>query len=526
MIQNKTPKIFLALLVIVVAIQGCTGDFDKINRNPYEVTKEEMKRDGYNVGASLIGLQSMVVPLVVNYHQLQTGLVGMDFAGYVASEHDWTTKFSTYNPPASWNLVGFNDAISGTGEVAGIYPPYFEIQALTDDPVALALATLFKVAAMHQVTDTYGPVPYSQIGALGGLTAPYDSQEAVYSKMIEELNEIIGVLTPNRSLVAFNGKYDNVYFGVIEKWVKYANSLKLRMALRLSYVKPDLAQQIAESAVNHEIGVITSNADNAFLQNITQNPIQMQVIGYSDMDAGADIVSFMNGFNDPRRAVYFTESSNSGYVGLRGGTDYAQKICDDRSRNCVYSLPKVGVTDPLLWMNAAEVAFLKAEGALRGWNMGATAEDLYNEGITLSFQQHNLGGAANSYIASTATPAAYVDPQGITAHNFGPNSAVQIRWNDTGSFEENLERIITQKWIAIFPLGNEAWAEFRRTGYPKLAPVVLNKSGGAIPNGSFVKRLTFSSREYTENTENVRAAIQLLNGPDNMGTKLWWDRKN
>jgi hypothetical protein len=520
--KNSLYKILL--IGLIIAIQACTGDFDEINRNPYQVTKDEMKRDGYNVGASLIGLQSMVVPLVVNYHQLQAGLVGMDFAGYVASEHDWTTKFSTYNPPAGWNRVGFNDAISGTGDVAGIYPPYLELQTLTDDPVALALATLYKVAAMHQVTDTYGPIPYSKIGLQGQLTAPYDAQEAVYTKMIGELNEVIDFLSLNRSLVAFNGKYDNVYFGAVEKWVKYANSLKLRMAIRMSYVNPTLAQQVAEQAVKHEIGVITSNADNAFLQNVTQNPIQMQTIGYSDMDAGADIVSFMNGYNDPRRAVYFTESSNSGYVGLRGGTDYAQK--EDRTNGCIYSLPNVSATDPLLWMNAAEVAFLKAEGQLRGWDMGGSAKDLYNEGIALSFQQHGLASEANNYAASAATPAAYADPKGIIAHNFGPNSTIQVKWNDSGDPEENLERIITQKWIAIYPLGNEAWAEFRRTGYPKLAPVVLNKSGGAVPTGSFARRLTFSDREYIENGDNVRAAVGLLGGPDNMGTKLWWDKKN
>jgi hypothetical protein len=517
----------LFLLGLIVVVQACTENFNEINKNPYEVTKDEMKRDAYNVGASLIGLQSMVVPLVVNYHQLQVGLAGMDFAGYTASEHAWTAKFSTYNPTNNWTWVGFNDAISGTNDVAGIYPPYLELYALSDDPVARALATLYKVAAMHQVTDTYGPIPYSKIGEKGKLTAPYDSQEAVYTKMLEELNEVIEILSLNRSLVAFNGKYDNVYFGVVEKWVKYANSLKLRMAIRLSYVKPDLAKQIAEEAVKHEIGVITSNDDNAFLQNVAQNPIHVQAIGYSDMDAGADIVSFMNGYEDPRREIYFTKTEDGDYVGLRSGTDYADKVCEKRDVACMYSYPNVGITDPLLWMNAAEVAFLKAEGALLGWDMGGAAETFYNAGITLSFQQHGVATSeATKYIASEAIPDGYTDPQGIAANNFSSRSTIQIKWDNTDTNEEKLERIITQKWIAIFPLGNEAWAEFRRTGYPKLAPVVLNKSGGAIPDGSFARRLTFTSREYLENAENVQAAIGLLGGPDNMGTKLWWDKKN
>jgi hypothetical protein len=180
----------------------------------------------------------------------------------------------------------------------------------------------------------------------------------------------------------------------------------------------------------------------------------------------------------------------------------------------------------MLWMNAAEVAFLKAEGALRGWTMGGTAEALYNEGITLSFQQYGVTGSDVYLSDDTKTPGAYTYPLGNAAYNFGPNSLITIKWNDAASDEQKLERIITQKWIAIFPLGNEAWAEFRRTGYPKFAPVVTNSSNGAIPAGSFIKRLVFPDTEYQRNAENVYEAVRLLGSPDTQGTKLWWDKKN
>lgn len=520
MIQNKyiyRNILFLAIFIL----QACTDNFNDINRNPYEVTGEEMERGNYNTRAALIGLQSYVVPVNENLHQFVEGLSGGEYAGYVAAIAHWGEgSFATYNPPFNWNRAPFDDIISN------VYPLYLPLPTMTEDPVILNLAKLYRVAAMHRVTDTYGPIPYSKIGSGedgSSLKAPYDSQEDVYKQMLADLNEAIKALTDNKNVDAASyAKFDNVYSGVITNWVKYANSLKLRIAIRMSYVEPQLAKKTAEEAVSHSIGVITSNSENAFIK-VTKNPWNLQFNDWNDSRAGADIVSFMNGYNDPRREKYFTASSftSSGYVGMRGGLVVASK---DPLLPC--SKMVVGVTTPMLWMNAAEVTFLRAEGALRGWSMNGQAEELYNKGIELSFEQNGVSGLA-TYIADNAsTPGSYTYPLGNTNYNFSARSSITIKWNSSDTFERNLERIITQKWIAIFPLGNEAWAEFRRTGYPQLAPVVENNSGGAVQSGSFIKRLTFSSTEYNENKENLFDAIGLLNGPDRQGTKLWWDKKN
>lgn len=107
-----------------------------------------------------------------------------------------------------------------------------------------------------------------------------------------------------------------------------------------------------------------------------------------------------------------------------------------------------------------------------------------------------------------------------------PRSTITIAWeNGAENFERNLERIITQKWIANFPLGVESWSEFRRTGYPRLIPVVENKSGGIIDTNHMIRRLWYPPTEYTENADNINLAIGLLGGPDNGGTRLWWDKK-
>ena len=101
-------------------------------------------------------------------------------------------------------------------------------------------------------------------------------------------------------------------------------------------------------------------------------------------------------------------------------------------------------------------------------------------------------------------------------------STINIKWNSAGTFNENLERIITQKWISMYPDGQEAWSEFRRTGFPKLFPVVINNSGGKIPAGTFVRRINMPSAEA--NNPALAAAIATLGGPDNGATRLWWDK--
>ena len=115
---------------------------------------------------------------------------------------------------------------------------------------------------------------------------------------------------------------------------------------------------------------------------------------------------------------------------------------------------------------------------------------------------------------------------GAYADKPGPRSRSTIAWEDGGAnFERNLEGVITQKWIAIFPLCVEAWSEFRRTGYPKLIPVVENKSGGTIDSGVMIRRLWYPPLEYSENPKNIASAVAALGGPDNGGTRLWWDKK-
>lgn len=528
-------KIFNAvkLSLLTVAFTACTDNYLEINSNPYE--PGDLSADDYAIGAALNNLAGTVISPDVNTTQFTECLLGGPMGGYFAdSNAGWGNTISNYNPQDNWTHVFMqSDKIIPT-----LYTNHSFIKLAserTGNPVPLAIADIIRVAAMHRIADTYGPIPYSQIGMDGSINTPYDSQQEVYNKFFEELSAAIAVLTENQN-AALMPTADYVYGGNVKNWIKYANSLKLRLAIRIAYADPAKAKQMAEEAVNNEIGVISSNNENAawnYFVSGTTNPMYTAV-NYNkvsdtggDTHAAADIVCYMNAYNDPRREKYFSKSEWKGieYVGMRRGIEIPNLTTIGRK----YSGVNLETTSPLYWMNAAEVAFLRAEGkAIFGFNMGGEAESFYNEGIRLSFAQWQVEGA-DSYLDSTDKhEISYTDPSGKDNYNTSLSS-LSIKWDEAASKEEKQERIIIQKWIANWQLGNEAWADYRRTGYPHLIPATEagNKSNGIVDSQEGARRMPYWQDEYVNNTKNINEAVKnYLNGPDNMATKLWWDCKN
>lgn len=506
---------------------SCTDGFD--NFDPGAVDKGETDRDGYAVSSAMRTLSSFAVATDVNQYQFSDCLLGGNFGRYVADSNVGFNgkNFATFTPENHWIQAMFNEIIPE------VFINYSAVQAATDDPVYLAVAKVLKVLALHRVTDVYGPIPYSKVGENGKLEIPYDSVEDIYYTMIEELTESVDVLTENQTN-NFSANADNVYNGNVVKWIKMANTLKLRLSMRMVNIKPELAKKYAEEAVNHSVGVMDNIDDSAYRTTTRKNPLYIVAFEYNGGDSmvAADILCYMNGYNDPRRASMFQLSVNSltvpaSYVGVRSGINITNNTTSSGANIRSYSKPNITGESKLLWINAAEASFLKAEGALRGWNMGGTAEALYKRGIELSFLENGLdSGAAATYAQnSSSIPTSYSDPLDLDSYS-AALSTITIQW-ENGNFDKNLERIITQKWIANFPLGIEAWSEYRRTGYPKFMPVVQNNSGGTVSSTRLARRVMYPSEEYTGNTQNVQEAVsKLLGGADNMGTDLWWAKKN
>lgn len=519
-------KYAIGALCFLSMMYSCTSNFDEYNTNQYEAT-DEMLAGLIKIGAFFPTMQADVVPtsdVDANEYQRAQNLAGDIHSGYMAAIGTWNygNNASQYNLAYDrWNDVAFSVAFRK------VMPAWKEVKDKSGEeyPEVFAVAEIIKIEAMHRITDIYGPLPYMKFGH-GEITTPYDSQEVIYKSFFEDLDKAITTLknyVANYPSSKPLKKYDMIYGGDFAKWITFANSLKLRLAMRLAYVEPKLAQQYAEEAV--KAGVMQTNADNAFLKSnlgiSVFNPLKICWDSYSDIRMGALMESFLVGYNDPRLPMYFQESELGGYHGARLGNNIYNKAAYEK-----LSSPNVMENTPVQWMVAAEMYFLRAEGAIRGWAMNGDAKKLYEDGIRTSFEQWKA--SLGSYLTnSTAKPAAFVAKAGsgsVSASN-SLLPTITVPWVENDDFEVKLERILTQKWLAIYPDGQEAWTEFRRTGYPKVFPVLTNRNSSVIDTELQVRRLPFPQSEYDTNEEEVSKAIQLLGGNDNGGTKLWWDKK-
>lgn len=527
------------LAVAAFAGVACTANYLDINSNPYEVTGDQMLADGYGMGAAIGGMAGVVISTDILTAQFTENLMGGTQGGYFGDTGDWRYTISQFNPTDDWTRV----LLASDQVIPLFYANYNELKNMTDDPVPLAIAEVLKVAVMHRVADTYGPIPYTKIGTDGQIAVPYDDEKTVYETMINELTEAVRVLTQYRTST-IPATADYVYGGNIEKWAKFGNSLKLRLAIRIANVDVEFARQAAESAVDTEngVGVFASNDDIAQFSSFgpSGNPIYASVwynpadiAGHScktggDTHAAADITSYMNAYNDPRRPKYFIESewgAGKEYCGIRRGI--VRPTITDAGHK--YSGVNISLQSPLVWMNAAEVAFLKAEAAgVYGFDMGGDAKTFYEEGIRLSFAQYGVEAEVESYLQQTSPVVVkYTDPWTVKNPNSsftGSISAPSVAWEDDSDMQK---RIIVQKWIANWILGNEAWADYRRTGYPEMIPASPegNLSNGKVDSSRGARRMPYPLAEYTNNPY-MNEAVSLLGGPDEMGTDLWWAKKN
>lgn len=536
--KHLMNKILLGILTI--ACVSCTSDYLEINSNPCQ--PGNLTPDGYGLSSAMSNIAGCVVSPDVNTAQFTDCLLGGPMGGYYADSKSsgWDNTISNYNPTDNWtNVFLKSDKI-----IPVLYTNLTVVEKLCEesgDNIPLMVANIIKVAAMSRVTDAYGPIPYSQIGKDGKVETPYDPQDKVYDNFFEELT--LSVKELNAKLID-NPEYrlpssaDYVYEGDIRKWIRFANSLKMRLAMRIVYADKSKAEAMFAEAMNPANGgYIEDNSQNAQWNYFrsSSNPIYVASRYNSaegsmtggDSHAAADIICYMNGYSDNRRERYFVKSEYGWpeYVGVRRGIELSTLGKNARK----YSGINISESDPVIWMNAAEVYFLRAEAvAVQGFANSyetAVAKSLYETGIAKSFEQWNA--EIGSYLESELQPELYNDPEGENSYQ-KPLSSITVKWNEGASQEEKQERIIVQKWIANWTLGNEAWADYRRTGYPKLIPATTagNKSGGKVDSERGARRMPYPSDEYVSNKQNVQEAVsRYLHGPDEMGTRMWWDCK-
>jgi hypothetical protein len=516
---------------------GCTGLFEDYNTNQHEATEEMLSHDYLKTGAFFSQMQRNVVlftfgqgsdnAVLASDYQVAQGLTSDLYSGYIAPTGTWYDGVhnGSYAFITGWIEQTFTRGFTG---VMPAWQSMVKIAEEQQSPEVAALATVVKVEAMHRVADAYGPIPYCNYGG-GSLQNTYDGLDEVYQRFFEELDDAIDVLTdyvnvnPSAKIL---DKYDLIYQGDATKWVKFANTLRLRLAMRVRFAEAELAQVEAEKSISNPIGVITNTNERASLKHAAIEYVHplLEIQNFNDGEArmSAAMDSYLNGYADPRLPIYFKPNKDGVYKGVRLGI--APLYPDIYAKDNVGYLNITNTTE-IVWITAAESYFLRAEGVLLGWNMGGTDADFYTQGVIMSLEENGVGSSATDYLTKTVRAAAYTAPTGGTGSINAPSSTIYPKWEASANTEQKLERIITQKWIAMYPDGPEGWAEFRRTGYPRLFPVFANKGDGSINTTTQVRRIPYPQSEYNNNNAGVQSGIAKLGGQDNGGVKLWWDKK-
>lgn len=529
------------LYIIISICVACTGRFREMNQDKAGMTDEDMRIDFNQLGFPLGTIQQGIY---FNYdfgkgknwpYQIMQNLSADMFSGYM---HDYKplnggSHNSDYNLQDGWNGTFWENTY------AYIFPQIKKLEDSCRDsfPDFYAVTKILKVFLMHRVSDYYGPIVYTHFGE-GGTAYKPDTQQEAYYAFFRDLDTAVSLLScyiaENPGECRF-AKFDLLTDGSCESWIRIANSLRLRLAVRLSMADPEKGRKECEKALENEYGVLENPGDVIAVSTREgyTNPLGEINKVWGEAFMNASMESILNGYQDPRLEKYFTPcpedvilsdhlgkdsvviSLKGQYRGIRQGTLFSHTYYASHSRLYVTQS-----TAPIL-MTAAEMWFLRAEAALRGWSE-ESAEACYKKGVKISFSQWGVPDA-EIYLESDRIGADYEDVY-TPSNNIAARCLVSPRWKPEDTAEVKLEKIITQKWIAIFPEGCEAWAEQRRTGYPRLFPVKYNNSKNAsIDTEIMIRRLNFPVSLQDADLGLYQALCAALETEDDGGSRLWWD---
>ncbi|MEP7259155.1 MAG: SusD/RagB family nutrient-binding outer membrane lipoprotein, partial [Flavitalea sp.] len=311
-------------------------------------------------------------------------------------------------------------------------------------------------------------------------------------------------LKDDASLASF-GNSDILFNGNVESWKRLANSLRLRLAIRVRYADPTLAQQHISEVINAPL--IEDNMQNAQLNTLgentadlnNRNPLYNRMIELSGdiVTTSLTVTENLKWLNDPRLTVFVSPAPDgvSGYHGRPLAIFGDEKLPYSTDQTAKLAMSFQAAEYSIIVFNAAETFFLKAEAGLSGI-VSVDAQEMFAKGIQASLEQYHI---ESSYITD------YLNSSAGTL---------------SGTEEQKLEQIIVQKWLAIYFESAEAWSEFRRTGYPR----IWTGSDKGNTDGNIPRRLTYPQEEYSKNEDNVRAAAARING-DKLLSRIWWDKK-
>lgn len=511
-------------------------------------------------GELMSGLRSMQSFAEHKYQYQRTNNIDV-FAGYMGVSQN---QFTFGGPlPSTYSVAAWQNYYTGPIDksvFSQIYNAYRYSEEL-GKPEWKALAMIAHCLVMHELADFYGPMPFDDWRMLKeNPPITYNSVQYIYEQCFKELKEAADILKERKPSQSEMQKVEGPNGGITNydytKWIKFANSIRLRLAMNIVKVDPTLAQQEAEAAVAD--GVFDCAADGTvtdqdmyyiYAQNTSAtHPLYFICVQWDDSRLGASLENIMKRLRNPLLGVWFCKntyaitnsqgkpsgySANQDYVGIRQGCSMINKT-NKQAGYGPYSYFQIALY-PQTLMHVTEVLFLRAEGALRGWNMGGEAKDFYERGVRRSFYapEHNLSASqADTYLAQEDFEYVdYADPYN-SINDIDGRLEIGVKWSEDDSKELKLEKIITQKYIAIFPQSPEAWTTFRRTGYPRLFPVDpdMNTWSDDINCEVQIRRIPWYEKNSSAQADIVTASQVLVGESTSVGdtenspmTRLWWD---
>jgi hypothetical protein len=531
-------KVIVSILLVLVLSFSCTKDFEQMNTKRDLVIREL-------VDVNMI-FTKVLVDAVVNG---EGGLGGTgNWAGMSVSGA--SNPFITGENNGVWDAT-YGNSGRNLSDIVDICATRSNAAELVNKK---SIARILKVWAFARCTDTYGDIPYfeSCLPVEQAVTTPkYDLQKDIYADFFKELKEAVAEFDPSKQSF---GSADVLYNGDIEKWTKFANSLRLRLALRIRYADPVLAaSQMADLT---EADLITSSDDNASISNIKDYP-DHENYRYTDLvarkatvikgDVAKTFLDILIDNNDPRLHVYadtvtalFPEIPDYVYKKWRGRPLLSG---DSQQEGYAYGNSTVCKWSDLLWVQiqkfplykASETYFNLAEAALFNLKPGdaqayyrtgvelamADAKQLYDDAVPQLPSVVALFNSGKTQEEIDAALALVISQKEITQAQIDDFLTTAPVMTLTGSDENKLEQIINQKIIALFPQEHEGWCEQRRTGYPRILVGVDNSP----LHGKMPRRMPWPGSEQLVNSAQYKIALERIGGAgkDERTTNIWWE---
>ncbi|MGF7215555.1 hypothetical protein GGR92_001695 [Spirosoma lacussanchae] len=484
-------RTFLLAIAALLTVSSCTKEFDKMNVDPNNPTS--------------LGPQ-FLLPYALEYTidrswggrtrferlNLDGAMLWMQYLSrniYSNEGDNYGLSPAFYNN--NWKAL-FNDGLVNYQRIIALSQPGGAYQNTNFEGIALVMRSW----TFSLLADLYGPIPYTE--ALKGTTdtpvysPSYDSMDKIYAGLLADLKTANDKLTVGGSAVSG----DILYNGDITKWKKFANSLRLRLANRQAVKKPAESKAIMAEILGDpaKYPIFTSNADNASLKCTTvlssSNELYMVMVNDSrtDWNMSKTFVDRLTELGDARLTVFAQPNKDGKYLGHANGLPdaVATTYLGVSSNIGSYFIQQ---TAPEVVMTFAELNLILAEAAQDG-DISGSAQSYFERGITASFDQYGL-----------KVSDAYLKTVGAVSK----------------------EKIMEQKWIALFGQGLEAWTEYRRTGLPVLPakdPRAVFENDGVLPT-----RLPYPGSEVSLNEANYKKGVEMIGGKNDTKSKLWWSEK-